>query len=151
MQDNRPAGLAELPSGFGSGKTAADDMHSLQLPLFHSTITRPANEQPQCARPEPPESFAGGLEKRNARDVSRALSRPISRRWGLGALGGAPRNTRDIRAADANIGKLTVAQARQFVQTAVIALPLLDEANECGKHSILLSVSSGSGRSFITN
>src|SRR5262245_8712190 len=76
---------------------------------------------------------------------------PISRRWGLGALGGAPRNTRDIRAADANIGKLTVAQARQFVQTAVIALPLLDEANECGKHSILLSVSSGSGRSFIYN
>src|SRR5262249_35886576 len=28
----------------------------------------------------------------------------------------------------------------QFVQTAVIALPLLDEANECGKHSVLLSV-----------
>jgi hypothetical protein len=65
---------------------------------------------------------------------------PYSWRFGLAALGGVPRNTRDIRAADANIGKLTVAQARQFVQTAVIALPLLDEANECGKHSVLLSV-----------
>jgi hypothetical protein len=78
MQDNQHAGLRELPSGFGPGKTAADDMHSLQLPLFHSTITRSANEQPQCTRPEPPESFAGGLEKRNARDVSRALSRLLA-------------------------------------------------------------------------
>ena len=73
----------------------------------------------------------------------RGRSHAYSHRLGLAPLGGGPRNTRDIRAADPNIGKLTVAQARQFVQTAVIALPLLDEANECGKHGILLSVISG--------
>lgn len=76
---------------------------------------------------------------------------PYSWLFGLAALGGVPRNARNIRAADANIGKLSVAQARQFVQTAVIALPLLDEANECGKHSVLLSVRSGVCRSLICN
>ena len=70
----------------------------------------------------------------------RGRSHAYSHRLGLAALGGGPRNTRDIRAADPNIGKLTVAQARQFVQTAIIALPLLNEVNECGKHNVLLSV-----------
>jgi len=50
-----------------------------------------------------------------------------------------PSNARNIRAADADVGKLPVAQARQFVQALVIALPLLDKADDCSKHGILLS------------
>jgi len=52
---------------------------------------------------------------------------------------GVPCDPRNIRAADADIGKFAVAQARQFTQALIVALPLLDEADECGKHSILLS------------
>jgi hypothetical protein len=53
---------------------------------------------------------------------------------------GVPGNSRNIGAADTNVGKLAVAQARQFVQALIIALPLLDEADECGKHNVLLSL-----------
>jgi len=52
---------------------------------------------------------------------------------------GIPGNPWDIGAADADVGKFAVAQARQFVQALVVALPLLDEADECGKHDVLLS------------
>jgi len=49
---------------------------------------------------------------------------------------GIPGNPWDIGAADADVGKFAVAQARQFVQALVVALPLLDEADECGKHDV---------------
>src|SRR5262249_10952205 len=58
----------------------------------------------------------------------------------LVAMRGVPGNSRNIGAADTNVGKLAVAQARQFVQALIIALPLLDEADECGKHNVLLSL-----------
>ena len=54
-------------------------------------------------------------------------------------MGGVPGNARNVGAADANIGELPVAQARQFVEALVVTLPLLDEADECGKHGIVLS------------
>ena len=34
MQHNRHPGLRELPGGFGPGEAAADNMYSLQLPIF---------------------------------------------------------------------------------------------------------------------
>ena len=77
-------------------------------------------------------------QNRNARESSQAFS-CLQQRSGLAALGCVPGNAGDVRAANADIGEFAVAQARQFVQTAVIALPLLDEANECGKHGVLLS------------
>jgi len=56
-------------------------------------------------------------------------------------MGRVPGNAGNIGTADANIGKLAVAQARQLVQALVIALPFLDEADKCGKHGIVLSSS----------
>jgi hypothetical protein len=55
----------------------------------------------------------------------------------LAVLGGAPGEARDVRAADADIGKLAVAEAGQFAQAAVVVLPGLDEADDGGKHGIL--------------
>ena len=60
----------------------------------------------------------------------------------LVAMRGVPCHPRNVRAADADIGKFAVAQARQFTQALIVALPLLDEADECGKHSVLLSLRS---------
>src|ERR1700741_1490762 len=67
------------------------------------------------------------------------VNRPNQGTSELTAMRGVPGNARNIGAADADVGKLAVAQARQFVQALVIALPLLDEADECGKHGVLLS------------
>src|SRR5262245_41766221 len=61
--------------------------------------------------------------------------------WNLVAMGCVPSNAGNVGPADADVGKLTVAQARQFVQALVIALPFLDEADKCGKHGIVLSLS----------
>src|SRR5262245_29364449 len=52
-------------------------------------------------------------------------------------MGRVPGNAGNVGSADADIGKLTVAQARQFVQALVIALPFLDEADKCSKHVVL--------------
>ena len=51
---------------------------------------------------------------------------------------GVPGNPRNVRAADADIGEFTIAQARQLVHALVVTLPLLDEADDCGKHGISL-------------
>jgi hypothetical protein len=56
---------------------------------------------------------------------------------------GVPGHPRDIGAADADVGKLAVAQARQFAQALIVTLPFLDEADECGKHDSPLSLKSG--------
>lgn len=57
---------------------------------------------------------------------------------GLGAvLGGTfgvfPRDAGDFRAADADIGELTVAQTGKFPQTGVIGAPLTEETEEAGE------------------
>ena len=52
----------------------------------------------------------------------------------LAAVRSVPGNARNVRAADTDIGQLAVAQARQFVEASVVTLPLLDEADECGKY-----------------
>src|SRR5690242_17329866 len=62
----------------------------------------------------------------------------------LAAVCGGPGNARNVRAADTDIGQLAVAQARQFVQASVVTLPLLDEADECGKHGSPSFLGSGS-------
>ena len=43
----------------------------------------------------------------------------------------------NVGAADADVGKLAVAQARQFAQALIVTLPFLDEANEGGDHDVL--------------
>jgi hypothetical protein len=63
----------------------------------------------------------------------------LNAKWNLVAMGRVPGNAGNVGPADADVGKLTVAQARQFVQALVIALPFLDEADKCGKHGIVLS------------
>jgi hypothetical protein len=65
----------------------------------------------------------------------------LNTQWNLVAMGRVPGNAGNVGPADADVGKLTVAQARQFVQALVIALPFLDEADKCGKHGIVLSFS----------
>src|SRR5262249_35966046 len=64
-----------------------------------------------------------GPIKRNARKLSRALFQLVGKPK-LVAMRGVPGNSRNIGAADTNVGKLAVAQARQFVQALIIALPL---------------------------
>ena len=61
------------------------------------------------------------------------------------AVRGVPGNPRNVGSADADVGKLTVAQPRKFIQALVVALPLSEEADECGKHSVLLSIRPGTG------
>ena len=75
------------------------------------------------------------LKAKRPRDFAGVIH--LCGRVGLLTVCGIPRDPRNIGAADANVGKLAVAQARQFVQALVIALPLLDEADECGKHDVL--------------
>jgi hypothetical protein len=58
-------------------------------------------------------------------------------------VGGLPGSGMDIAAVDADIGKLAVAQPRQLVQATVVPLPLVDEADDAGKHCRPLSVSAG--------
>jgi hypothetical protein len=53
-----------------------------------------------------------------------------------------PGGAMDVRAANADVGEFAVAQARQLVQALIVALPLPDEADDCSKHDIPLSLSS---------
>ena len=55
------------------------------------------------------------------------------------AVRGVPGNPRNVGSADADVGKLAVAQPRKFIQALVVALPLSEEADKCGKHGVLLS------------
>ena len=64
---------------------------------------------------------------------------------------GIPGNARNVRAADADVGELAVAKTRQFVQALVVALPLLDEAGECGNHGVLLSFVSPAAPVVVSN
>lgn len=57
----------------------------------------------------------------------------------VGSVPGQPGN---VGAADADVGKFTIAEARKLAQAAVITLPFLDEADECGKHGVSLSLAS---------
>jgi len=47
MQDDRDAGLGQLPGRLGPGKTTPHDMNGLKLALCHSMIIRPAGNAPQ--------------------------------------------------------------------------------------------------------
>jgi hypothetical protein len=58
------------------------------------------------------------------------------------AARGTPGQTLNVRAADADIGKLTVAKTGQFVETLVVALPLLESADDRSKHGVSLSLRS---------
>jgi hypothetical protein len=60
-------------------------------------------------------------------------------------LDGLPGHGLDIAAVDADIGKLAVAQPGQFVQITIIPLPLMNEADDGGKHCRPLSVGIGIG------
>ena len=53
---------------------------------------------------------------------------------GLALLRCAPGHPLDVRAADADVGELTVAESVKLVQAAVIALPRADEADDIAKH-----------------
>ena len=88
---------------------------------------------------------AGRPSTRDALEKSETPARDRGRfqlnaQWNLVAMGRVPGNADNVGPADADVGKLTVAQARQFVQALVIALPFLDEADKCGKHGIVLSL-----------
>jgi hypothetical protein len=61
---------------------------------------------------------------------------------GLLLMGSIPGQPGNVGAADADIGKFTVAEARKLAQAAVIALPFLDEADKGGKHGVSLSLTS---------
>ena len=60
-------------------------------------------------------------------------------RRSLVGMRGVPCHPMDIGAADADVGQLAVAEARQFAQALVVALPLTDETDKVGKHSGALS------------
>jgi hypothetical protein len=61
----------------------------------------------------------------------------------LVGLRGVPGDPIDIGTADADIGKLSITQARQFGPALVVTLPLPDQADKIGKHSEALSHKSG--------
>jgi hypothetical protein len=61
----------------------------------------------------------------------------------LALMRGVPRYPLDIRAADADIGKLAVAQTGQLAHAAIVALPLADKSDKIGKHNDPLSLQSG--------
>jgi hypothetical protein len=54
---------------------------------------------------------------------------------GLAAMGGIPGDPMDIGAADADVGKLAIAETRKFGQALVVTLPLPDQADKVGKHN----------------
>jgi hypothetical protein len=54
-----------------------------------------------------------------------------------------PGDAMDIRAADADIGKLAVTQTGKLAHATVVALPLADKSDKIGKHNDPLSLQSG--------
>jgi hypothetical protein len=64
----------------------------------------------------------------------------------LALVRGVPGYPLDIGAADADIGKLAVAQTGQLAQALVVALPLAYKADKVGKHNDPLSLQSGASQ-----
>jgi hypothetical protein len=60
-------------------------------------------------------------------------------------VGTVPGYPDDIGAADANVGKLAVAQARQLAQALVVTVPLVKEADDGGNHDVPLSLNTAGG------
>jgi hypothetical protein len=74
--------------------------------------------------------------------------RAVSNECGLDRLAlvsAVPGNPDDVGAADADVGKLAVAKARQFVQALVVAVPLVDEAHNSSNHDVSLSLPEPAG------
>jgi hypothetical protein len=122
MQHHRHAGMRKLPCSFRAGEATAYDVdgfrdHPGKLGVY------PASSN--LAGIKTPATGAGVLE--------------VSRRE-LALLSVVPRHPHDVGAADADIGKLAVAQAGQFVQAAVVAVPGTDQTDKIGKHSGSLSL-----------
>jgi hypothetical protein len=68
---------------------------------------------------------------------------------GIGRLAlvrGVPGHSRDIRAADPDVGKLPIAQAAELAQALIVAFPLADEADDGSKHDVPLSLVPAIGR-----
>jgi hypothetical protein len=85
---------------------------------------------------------------RQIQNRPREEARAVSNECGLDRLalvGAVPGNPDDVGAADADVGKLAVAKARQFVQALVVAVPLVDEANNSGNHGVSLSLTDPAG------
>ena len=64
--------------------------------------------------------------------------RALSIVWRTTKLGvrGLPGDSRDFRAVDADVSELTVAEAGQLVQAAVVTAPGLEEADDGDEHGL---------------
>ena len=66
-----------------------------------------------------------GWRKMSARKSGRCLD---SRAYAMGAI---PRDARDVRPRDADIGQFTIAELMEFPQALVVAPPGADEVHDC--------------------
>src|SRR5262249_21082514 len=76
---------------------------------------------------------AGAYQKIKAPARAGALCRDLACGSVLGA-GAVPGDARNVRAGDADIGQFAVAELVELVQAGVVALPGLDEVDDCEQH-----------------
>ena len=68
--------------------------------------------------------------KMSARKSGRCVD---SRAYALGAI---PRDARDVRSRDADIGQLAIAELTEFPQALVVAPPGAEEVEDCDQHCL---------------
>src|SRR5713101_5286593 len=91
---------------------------------------------------------AGGTRRRSGPKDNVASSQNESARTGRArssefrgnsAVGAFPRDPRNVRSGDADIGQFAVAELIELVQACIVAPPRPEEVDECDKHGLCLS------------
>src|SRR5262245_35996860 len=57
--------------------------------------------------------------------------------WAASAIGAVPRDPRDVRPGDPDVGQFAVAELGKLVQAGVVAPPGLQEVQDCDEHGWL--------------
>ena len=63
----------------------------------------------------------------------------------ISAVSAVPRDPRDVRSGDADIGQFAVAELVELFQARVVAPPSAEEVDDCDQHGCYLSPGPGPG------
>src|SRR5262245_47640250 len=66
--------------------------------------------------------------------------------WAASAIGALPRDPRDVRPGDPDVGQFAVAELGKLVQAGVVAPPGLQEVQDCDEHGWLPLIDPARGR-----
>src|SRR5262249_567779 len=97
---------------------------------------------PECGGDpvEPPTFRFQGRKSESARGAGAFIDG-----LGISAVSAVPRDPRDVRSGDADIGQFAVAELVELFQARVVAPPSAEEVNDCDQHGCYLSPGSAPG------